>query len=40
FYAAEDKSFEDHPGFDLRGIARAVYTNLVGGGGQGGSTIT
>lgn len=40
FLAAEDKSFFDHPGFDLRGIARAVYTNLVGGGGQGGSTIT
>ncbi|MGI6363836.1 MAG: PBP1A family penicillin-binding protein [Bacillota bacterium] len=38
--AAEDKSFFDHPGFDLRGIARAVYTNLIGGGGQGGSTIT
>lgn len=40
FLAAEDRNFFEHPGFDLRGIARAVYTNLVGGGGQGGSTIT
>lgn len=40
FLAAEDKNFFDHPGFDLRGIARALYTNLTGGGGQGGSTIT
>ncbi len=40
FLAAEDKSFFEHSGFDLRGIARAVYTNLIGGGGQGGSTIT
>ena len=40
FLAAEDKNFFDHPGFDIRGIARALYTNLVGGGGQGGSTIT
>lgn len=40
FLAAEDKSFFENPGFDLRGIARAVYTNIVGGGGQGGSTIT
>lgn len=40
FLAAEDKNFLVHPGFDLRGIARAVYTNITGGGGQGGSTIT
>ena len=40
FLAAEDKSFFEHPGFDLRGFGRAIYTNLVGGGSEGGSTIT
>lgn len=40
FLAAEDRSFKDHLGFDLRGIGRALYTNLLGSGSQGGSTIT
>jgi 1A family penicillin-binding protein len=38
--AIEDKDFYDHPGFDLRGIARAFVSNLQGAGLQGGSTIT
>ena len=43
--AAEDVNFYDHPGFDIRGIARAVVNDLVrrrtgGGGAVGGSTIT
>lgn len=42
FLAIEDERFFDHPGFDVRGIARAAYNNLVkrGSGMQGGSTIT
>lgn len=37
----EDQRFEDHPGFDLRGIARAAWTNLRSGElDQGGSTLT
>ncbi len=38
--AIEDKSFYSNPGFDVRGIARAVAITLGGGNLQGGSTIT
>ncbi|MBB2933170.1 membrane peptidoglycan carboxypeptidase [Amycolatopsis bartoniae] len=38
-YAAEDATFETNNGFDVLGIARAVYNNLTGGQG-GGSTIS
>ncbi|WP_018234873.1 PBP1A family penicillin-binding protein [Ensifer sp. BR816] len=39
--AREDRRFYEHGGIDLRGIARAVYTNLGAGEVvQGGSTIT
>lgn len=39
--AIEDERFYNHPGVDIRGIARAAWSNLVSGGsGQGGSTIT
>lgn len=40
--AIEDKDFYKHGGFDVRGIARAGFSNLIGhsGGQQGGSTIT
>lgn len=38
-YAAEDADFETNPGFDVTGIARAVFNQLTGGTG-GGSTIT
>lgn len=38
-YAAEDATFETNNGFDVVGIARAVYNNLTGGTG-GGSTIS
>jgi len=38
--ATEDRRFFDHPGIDLRGIARAAAANLTGGLPQGGSTIT
>ncbi len=38
--AIEDSSFYDNPGFDLQGIARALWVNLTGGRVQGGSTIT
>ncbi|MDQ3954410.1 MAG: PBP1A family penicillin-binding protein [Actinomycetota bacterium] len=39
--AAEDKDFFDHPGYDLRAMARAMLTNLREGEiVQGGSTIT
>ncbi len=38
--AIEDKDFYSHPGFDLRGIARAFLTNVRNRGFQGGSTIT
>ncbi len=41
FVAAEDNRFWNHPGFDLLGIARAAYANLVTGyTQQGASTIT
>ncbi len=39
--AAEDRGYYDHGGISLRGIARAAYQDLRGGGStQGGSTIT
>lgn len=40
--AVEDRDFFEHRGFDMRGIARAAYTNITGRGEirQGGSTIT
>ncbi|MCD4687479.1 MAG: transglycosylase domain-containing protein [Anaerolineae bacterium] len=38
--AIEDTSFYDNPGFDLRGMTRAMWSNLTGGQLQGGSTIT
>ena len=37
--AAEDRSFLSNPGFDISGIARAVWNQATGGSG-GGSTIT
>lgn len=40
FLAAEDQHFFDHPGIDLRGFVRAIYTNLRYGTSQGGSTIS
>ncbi len=39
--AIEDRRFRQHPGVDVLGIGRALYTNLVAGGvRQGGSTLT
>jgi membrane peptidoglycan carboxypeptidase len=38
--ALEDKSFYENPGFDLRGILRALMSNLQGDAVQGGSGIT
>ena len=40
--AAEDRGFYTEPGISPKGIARALFTNVKGGGGiqQGGSTIT
>jgi penicillin-binding protein 1A len=39
--ATEDRNFYSNPGFDLIGILRAAWTDLVSGGVvQGGSTIT
>lgn len=39
--AVEDANFERHPGFDLRGIIRALWVNLGAGEiRQGGSTLT
>lgn len=41
--AIEDDQFYNHPGIDIKAIARAALSNLTAGdllGGQGGSTIT
>ena len=39
--AAEDREFYNHGGFSIRGISRALLTNLMGAAGAGGgSTIT
>lgn len=41
FVAIEDTNFYHHPGIDVRGLARAVHTNLTRGRmDQGASTIT
>ncbi|SES76416.1 transglycosylase domain-containing protein [Anaerobranca gottschalkii] len=40
FLATEDRNFFEHPGFDIRGMARAALSNLRGGSISGGSTIT
>ena len=40
FLAAEDIRFYEHGGIDFKGIARALYTNVLYGEMQGGSTIT
>lgn len=41
FISAEDRRFWEHPGFDLSGIARAMWANYRGTGTrQGASTIT
>lgn len=36
----EDRGFYEHHGISLRGIARALYSNVTGKPRQGGSTIT
>ncbi|MEZ4635500.1 MAG: transglycosylase domain-containing protein [Caldilineaceae bacterium] len=38
--ALEDRNFWDNPGINVRGLFRAFYSNLQGGGVQGGSSIT
>ncbi len=38
--AIEDASFYDNPGFDVEGIARAMWVNVTSDQIQGGSTIT
>lgn len=38
--ATEDRTFYEHNGVSLKGIVRAVYSNMTGGMRQGGSTIT
>ncbi len=38
--AIEDREFYKHPGFDMRGIIRALYSNSQQNNLQGGSTIT
>ncbi|MFE5818049.1 transglycosylase domain-containing protein [Streptomyces sp. NPDC056479] len=40
FVAAENKSFYDDNGIDLKGTARGVLNTVMGKGAQGGSTIT
>jgi penicillin-binding protein 1A len=40
FIAIEDRRFYSHWGIDPRGLVRAFWNNLTGGGVQGGSTIT
>ncbi len=40
FVAIEDERFYDHNGVDLRGMVRAVYTNLTTKRKEGASTIT
>lgn len=38
--AVEDKNFYEHHGFDIRGIARSVLSNITSGTKIGGSTLT
>ncbi len=40
FIAIEDRRFYSHWGIDPRGMARAFWNNMTGGGKQGASTIT
>ncbi|RJX16675.1 MAG: penicillin-binding protein 1A [Desulforudis sp.] len=40
FLAAEDNSFYQHHGVDMRGIARSAWLNLTTGSRVGGSTLT
>ncbi|GHF16190.1 penicillin-binding protein [Kordiimonas sediminis] len=41
FVSVEDRYFFEHPGFDIKGLARALVTNVRAGGVRaGGSTIT
>ena len=42
FISAEDKNFYEHPGYDLRGIAAAIYDAVISRGAdvRGASTIT
>jgi membrane peptidoglycan carboxypeptidase len=40
FLAAEDRGFYDHYGVSVRGLARALWSNVVDDSGQGASTIT
>ena len=38
--ALEDRNFWENPGINVRGLFRAFFSNLQGGGVQGGSSIT
>jgi penicillin-binding protein 1B len=38
--ATEDRSFYQHHGISIRGLGRAVMSNVTGGARQGGSTLT
>ena len=38
--AIEDRNFYNHPGIDIKGLTRAVFSTLTGHGVQGGSTLT
>lgn len=38
--ATEDRGFYEHHGVSVKGIVRAIYSNMTGGMRQGGSTIT
>jgi len=38
--AAEDRAYYAHSGVSVRGVVRALWANVTGAGGQGGSTIT
>ncbi|WP_067499575.1 transglycosylase domain-containing protein [Actinoplanes sp. TFC3] len=40
FLAAEDRGFYDHFGISVKGLARALWSNIVNDDGQGASTIT
>jgi membrane peptidoglycan carboxypeptidase len=38
--AAEDRNFCEHSGYDIKGILRSVFKNIIGGSRVGGSTLT
>ena len=40
FLAAEDRGFHDHAGISVRGLVRALWSNIAHDDGQGASTIT